>query len=110
MQAFENAEDPFVVLGSDPNAVVTDGKAPVRTIPHSGNMYCRGLVILAKLQGVKLQWAARSNSEKQWRDVLGVMKVQGDHLDRSVLIHWAKAIGLEEDVDRALQASGLEPI
>ena len=67
-------------------------------------------LILAKLQGVKLQWAARSNSEKQWRDVLGVMKVQGDHLDRSVLIHWAKAIGLEEDVDRALQASGLEPI
>ncbi len=58
----------------------------------------------------KLQWGARSQSEKQWRDVLGVMKVQGDHLDRSVLIQWAKAIGLEDDLNRALQASGLEPI
>lgn len=58
----------------------------------------------------KLQWGKRSQSEKQWRDVLGVMKVQGDHLDRSVLIQWAKAIGLEDDLNRALQASGLEPI
>ena len=58
----------------------------------------------------KLQWGARSQSEKQWRDVLGVIKVQGDHLDRSFLIQWAKAIGLEDDLNRALQASGLEPI
>ena len=58
----------------------------------------------------KLRWGARSQSEKQWRDVLGVIKVQGDHLDRSFLIQWAKAIGLEDDLNRALQASGLEPI
>ena len=58
----------------------------------------------------KLQWGTRSQSEKQWRDVLGVMKVQGDHLDRSFLIQWATAIGLEGDLSRALQASGLEPI
>jgi hypothetical protein len=31
----------------------------------------------------KLQWGQRSQSEKQWRDVLGVMKVQGENLDRS---------------------------
>jgi hypothetical protein len=57
----------------------------------------------------KLQWGKRSQSEKQWRDVLGVMKVQGDNLDRSVLAEWAKAIGLECDLNQALQASGLKP-
>jgi hypothetical protein len=65
-------------------------------------------LILAKLPKPILR-GARSQSEKQWRDVLGVMKVQGDNLDRSVLAEWAEAIGLECDLNRALQASGLEP-
>ncbi|MCY7408172.1 MAG: hypothetical protein LH631_12580 [Alkalinema sp. CAN_BIN05] len=55
----------------------------------------------------KLQWGQRSQSEKQWRDVLGVMKVQGENLDRSYLLQWATAIGLETRLNEALQASGL---
>jgi CheY-like chemotaxis protein len=55
----------------------------------------------------KLQWGQRSQSEKQWRDVLGVMKVQGENLDRSYLSQWATAIGLETRLNEALQASGL---
>jgi hypothetical protein len=55
----------------------------------------------------KLQWGQRSQSEKQWRDVLGVMKVQGENLDGSYLSQWATAIGLETRLNEALQASGL---
>ena len=55
----------------------------------------------------KLQWGSRSQSEKQWRDVLGVMKVQGENLDQSDLSQWATTIGLETRLNEALQASGL---
>ena len=55
----------------------------------------------------KLKRGQRSQSEKQWRDVLGVMKVQGENLDRSYLSQWATTIGLESRLNEALQASGL---
>jgi hypothetical protein len=71
---------------------------------------CFWLISPEDLILAKLQWGRRSQSEKQWRDVLGVMKVQGDNLDRSVLAEWAEAIGLKPDLNRALQASGLDPI
>jgi hypothetical protein len=31
-------------------------------------------------------WLAQSQSEKQWRDVLGVLKVQGTNLDFDYLL------------------------
>jgi hypothetical protein len=71
---------------------------------------CFWLISPEDLILAKLQWGARSQSEKQWRDVLGVMKVQGDNLDRSVLAEWAETIGLKPNLNRALQASGLDPI
>lgn len=51
----------------------------------------------------KLLW--KSDSEKQQRDVLGVMKVQEDLLDLDYLRSWADRLGLAELVDRLLQAS-----
>lgn len=51
----------------------------------------------------KLLW--KSDSEKQQRDVLGVMKVQEDLLDLDYLRSWADRLGLAELLDRLLQAS-----
>lgn len=59
-------------------------------------------VILAKLL-----WGQRSQSEKQWRDVLGVLKVQGDSLDFAYLSHWATQLNLTELLQRAIAAAGL---
>jgi hypothetical protein len=59
-------------------------------------------VILAKLL-----WGRQSQSEKQWRDVLGVLKVQGDALDFVYLNQWAAQLGLTELLDRAIAAAGL---
>ena len=48
-------------------------------------------VILAKLQ-----WFEKGNrvSERQWLDILGVIKVQGKNLDTQYLIVWSKKLGL----------------
>ena len=57
----------------------------------------------------KLRWGQRSQSEKQWRDVLGVLKVQGNDLDFDYLQEWASNLGLAENLARAAGASGLNP-
>jgi hypothetical protein len=59
-------------------------------------------VILAKLL-----WGGQSQSEKQWRDVLGVLKVQGDSLDFAYLTQWAARLDLTALVQRAIAAAGL---
>jgi hypothetical protein len=56
----------------------------------------------------KLQWGRRSASEKQQRDVLGVMKVQEGLLDLNYLRQWAVVLGLSESVEVLLRASTTE--
>ncbi|MGB0562782.1 MAG: hypothetical protein ACPGVO_13410 [Spirulinaceae cyanobacterium] len=55
----------------------------------------------------KLLWGQHSQSEKQWRDVLGVLKVQGEQLDFDYLTHWADRLAIGERCDRAIEAAGL---
>ncbi len=44
----------------------------------------------------KLQWYKRGGfaSERQWLDIVGVVKVQGDLLDKKYLKRWSKKLGL----------------
>ena len=37
-----------------------------------------------------------------WNDVLGVMQVQGERLDRTYLRRWAAGLGVRDLLDRAL--------
>jgi hypothetical protein len=48
----------------------------------------------------KLRWGQRSQSEKQWRDVLGILKVQGELLDLEYLKRWAEVLEVRSDLDR----------
>lgn len=57
----------------------------------------------------KLRWGQNSQSEKQWRDVLGVLKVQGNNLDFDYLQQWANTLGLASDLTQACQEAGLLP-
>jgi hypothetical protein len=52
----------------------------------------------------KLLWYKSGGevSDQQWRDVLGVVKVQGAHLDLEYLRKWALTLGVERLLDRAL--------
>lgn len=55
----------------------------------------------------KLQWGAQSQSEKQWRDVLGVLKTQGSELDFAYLQHWATKLEISELLEQATLEAGL---
>jgi hypothetical protein len=55
----------------------------------------------------KLLWGQQSQSEKQWRDVLGILKVQGTQLEWDYLRSWADSLKLTELLDRALTATGI---
>ena len=58
-------------------------------------------VILAKLS-----WFRKGGevSEKQWRDVLGILRVQRGRLDADYLRSMAESLGLSDLLDRALAA------
>jgi len=56
-------------------------------------------VILAKLEWYRL---GGETSERQWSDILGVLKVQGDALDAAYLRHWADTLAVADLLQRAL--------
>lgn len=51
----------------------------------------------------KLRWYRDGGevSDRQWSDILGVLRVQGDNLDRGHMRHWAAALGVEDLLERA---------
>jgi len=56
----------------------------------------------------KLEWYRMSGdvSEQQWRDVLGVMKVQADRLDLAYLRQWAAQLNISDLLERAIKEAG----
>ena len=56
----------------------------------------------------KLEWFEKGNraSDRQWRDVLGVMKASGPALDRGYLRRWATELGVGELLQSALAQAG----
>jgi len=59
----------------------------------------------------KLDWYRQGGcvSGRQWRDVLGVLKVQAGSLDRAYLRDWAARLSLTELLRRAFDDAGLPP-
>lgn len=58
----------------------------------------------------KLDWFRQTGeqSDRQWNDILGVLKVQGDLLDRAYLTSWADKLYLRDLLNRAFGEAGLE--
>jgi hypothetical protein len=61
-------------------------------------------VILRKLEGYR---AGGEVSERQWHDLLGVLKVQARALDLAYLRRWATTLSVADLLDRALDDAGL---
>ena len=57
----------------------------------------------------KLVWyrIAGNESAKQWRDVLGILKLQGEALEFEYLWQWGEVLGVLAELDRTLGEAGL---
>jgi hypothetical protein len=56
-------------------------------------------IVLAKLEWYQMGGKV---SDRQWRDVLGVLKVQEGRLDLAYLRRWARELGVADLFERAL--------
>jgi hypothetical protein len=62
-------------------------------------------IILQKLVWYRM---TKNESQRQWRDVLGVLKLQGDRLDFDYLQKWSTELNLVELMKTAYTESGIE--
>lgn len=94
----------LMLSGSDEFDIVKLQRRQLLSIPDRGVLYFASPedVILSKLQ-----WRRFSQSEKQWRDILGILKTQTDKLDRAYLETWAMRLDFASDLEQAFQAAGL---
>ena len=60
-------------------------------------------IILSKLICFKKE---NEQSERQWRDILGVLSISGKSLDRSYLQRWAECKNVDSLLVRAMEAAG----
>ena len=58
----------------------------------------------------KLEWYRMGGevSDRQWNDILGVLKVQGTHLDMNYLQKWAANLNVTDLLERAFVDAGLK--
>ena len=58
----------------------------------------------------KLEWYRMGGevSDRQWNDILGVLKVQGTHLDMAYLQRWAANLKVTDLLEHALVDAGLK--
>lgn len=58
----------------------------------------------------KLQWYVMGGrvSERQWLDVIAVIKVQGDLLDKNYLTNWSQKLGIHELLIEAFKNAGIQ--
>lgn len=57
----------------------------------------------------KLEWYRAGNevSERQWNDILGMLKVRAADLDTGYLHYWARQLGVSDLLERARDQAGL---
>ncbi len=51
----------------------------------------------------KLEWSKVGESERQFRDSLGVAQIQGDSLDKEYLEFWSERLGLQQQLARLFE-------
>jgi hypothetical protein len=97
------AKADLTLSNQDEFEVAKFARRRLETIERRGQLY---LITPEDLVLSKLRWRQRSQSEKQWRDILGIIKVQSAILDLDYLQEWAGQLKLIPDLAHALAAAG----
>jgi hypothetical protein len=98
--------DVFVSKGRayDREALARRGREEVKsTPPISAYIASAEDILLAKLEWFR---AGGQASERQWRDILGICKLQMFALDDAYLRHWARDLKVLDLLDKALDEVG----
>lgn len=61
-------------------------------------------IVLAKLEWYRM---GGESSDRQWTDIVSILKVQGTGIDQAYLRRWAPTLGVDDLLDRALADAGL---
>ncbi|MDA0269334.1 MAG: hypothetical protein O3A14_20845 [Cyanobacteria bacterium] len=99
------AKADLTLSGGDEFEIAKFARRRLETLEQQGQLY---LITPEDLVLSKLRWRQRSQSEKQWRDVLGVLKVQSTRLDLDYLQEWAVQLKLAPDLAKVLAAAGIQ--
>jgi hypothetical protein len=94
--------DLFVAAGSALDKKQMDRRQRVRVSPDPDGwlyFYSPEDILLQKLRWYRL---GNEVSDRQWRDVLAIILVQGERLDPSYLLEGAEALGVSDLLRRAL--------
>jgi hypothetical protein len=88
----------FIIRRNRPFSVEEFGRRHEVQLPGSaGYMATAEDLIVAKLE-----WAVATDSERQLRDVAGILAVAGNTLDQTYLSHWIVALGLTDAWERVV--------
>jgi hypothetical protein len=74
----------------------------------AGSARCLAIASAEDIVLQKLKWYRLGGgvSDRQWGDVIGVLKVRGPALDRAYLVRWADELGVADLLERALEEAG----
>ena len=72
--------------------------------PQARRLYVASAVLTT------LAWydAGNRTSDRQWGDILGMLQIQQELLDRAYLQQWAPALGVADLLVEAMTAAGLD--
>ena len=102
LETVENID--LMISGREEYDLIKFDRRRLYILPGSGE------VAIASPEDViisKLIWRRTSQSDKQWRDILGILKVQQEKLDFGYLREWMVQFRLDEDWQRAKIEAGV---
>jgi hypothetical protein len=99
--------DVFVSKGR-PFDVAAGGRARLEALGESSEAPKARVASPEDTLLAKLEWYRRGgeSSERQWSDVIGLLKVRTGRLDLAYLAGWAEALGVADLLERASRQAG----